>query len=192
MGIRISDLPESTNLYDGCCLPVVTNDETKKLTYALLKQRLDIDLQKVKSIEIGTVTTGAAGTPARIVNVGTATNLILNFVIPKGEKGEKGNTGPQGPKGESGGGEGSSDYTELENKPQINGVELNGNKSLSALGIQGTLPFRFGIDENGDYGYYKVGADTLTPFNAGGEPVPYGGTRMRGLQGNYGIATQII
>lgn len=26
---------------------------------------------------------------------------------------------------------------------------------------------RFGIDENGNYGYYKVGADTVTPFNAG-------------------------
>lgn len=25
-------------------------------------------------------------------------------------------------------------------------------------------PFRFGIDSNGNYGYYKVGADTVTPF----------------------------
>lgn len=33
------------------------------------------------------------------------------------------------------GGGGTSDYTDLTNKPQINGVTLTGNKSLSALGI---------------------------------------------------------
>lgn len=38
-----------------------------------------------------------------------------------------------------GGSGGTSDYTELENKPQINSVTLSGNKSLSDLGIQGTL-----------------------------------------------------
>ena len=29
------------------------------------------------------------------------------------------------------------------------------------------LPFKFGIDENGNYGYIKVGADTVTPFKSG-------------------------
>lgn len=40
--------------------------------------------------------------------------------------------------GESGGG-GSSNYNELSNKPSINNVTLEGNKTLSALGIQGEL-----------------------------------------------------
>lgn len=35
-----------------------------------------------------------------------------------------------------GGGGGSSDYSDLTNKPKINNVELNGNKSLNELGIQ--------------------------------------------------------
>ena len=35
-----------------------------------------------------------------------------------------------------GGGGGTSDYTDLDNKPQINSVTLSGNKSLSDLGIQ--------------------------------------------------------
>ena len=30
-----------------------------------------------------------------------------------------------------------------------------------------TQPFRFGIDADGNYGYYKVGADTVTPFKNG-------------------------
>lgn len=37
------------------------------------------------------------------------------------------------------GGTGTYNYTDLMNKPQINSVELVGNKSLSALGIQPTI-----------------------------------------------------
>lgn len=42
------------------------------------------------TIKIGTVTTGAAGTAATVTNSGTASEVILNFVIPKGDKGEQG------------------------------------------------------------------------------------------------------
>ena len=38
--------------------------------------------------------------------------------------------------GGSGGGEGTSDYNRLENKPKINSMTLIGNKSFSDLGIQ--------------------------------------------------------
>ncbi|MCD8210160.1 MAG: BspA family leucine-rich repeat surface protein [Prevotella sp.] len=48
------------------------------------------------TIEIGTVTTGAAGTTARVSNVGTETAAIFNFTIPQGEKGDKGDTGDTG------------------------------------------------------------------------------------------------
>lgn len=34
------------------------------------------------------------------------------------------------------------------------------------------MPFKLGIDENGNYGYYKVGADTVTPFKSGGDIKP--------------------
>lgn len=54
------------------------------------------------TIEIGTVTTGEAGTAAAVENVGTPTAAKLNFVIPQGEKGEKGDTGPAGPTGATG------------------------------------------------------------------------------------------
>ena len=39
----------------------------------------------------------------------------------------------------SGGGGGTSDYTQLSNKPQINSNELSGNKSSSDLGLQDAL-----------------------------------------------------
>ena len=57
------------------------------------------------TIEIGTVTTGEAGSSASVTNVGTKSEAIFDFVIPKGDKGpkgEKGDTGPQGEKGDTG------------------------------------------------------------------------------------------
>lgn len=37
---------------------------------------------------------------------------------------------------ENGGGGGSSDYSDLENKPQLNGITLEGNKTLEDVGVQ--------------------------------------------------------
>lgn len=45
------------------------------------------------SIQVGTVTTGAAGTNASVTNVGTPNAAKLNFTIPRGEVGAKGNDG---------------------------------------------------------------------------------------------------
>lgn len=39
------------------------------------------------TITIGTVTTGAPGTPAQVTNSGTAQNAVLNFTIPQGAPG---------------------------------------------------------------------------------------------------------
>lgn len=44
------------------------------------------------TITIGTVTTGAAGSSASVVNVGTPEAAILNITIPRGDKGEDGVT----------------------------------------------------------------------------------------------------
>lgn len=54
------------------------------------------------TITIGTVTTGNAGTNASVTNVGTQTDAILNFTIPKGDKGDKGDTGATGATGAQG------------------------------------------------------------------------------------------
>jgi len=54
------------------------------------------------TIEIGTVTTGAAGSAAAVENVGTAENAKLNFTIPEGDKGDKGDKGDTGDTGETG------------------------------------------------------------------------------------------
>lgn len=54
------------------------------------------------TVEVGTVTTGEAGTEAKVENVGTDTAAILNFTIPKGDKGDQGEQGIQGEQGPAG------------------------------------------------------------------------------------------
>lgn len=45
------------------------------------------------TVAVGTVSTTAPGTPATVTNVGTPTNAIFNFTIPRGNDGQDGNTG---------------------------------------------------------------------------------------------------
>ena len=72
------------------------------------------------NIQVGNTTTLPAGSDATVSQRGTQENPIFDFGIPKGEDGQSG---------------GVSDYTELNNKPKINNVELVGNKTTSDLGI---------------------------------------------------------
>ena len=65
-----------------------------------------VDLGKITaSVDVGTTTTGAAGTNASVTNVGTTQDAVLNFTIPRGAQGvqgPQGSTGPQGPAGPTG------------------------------------------------------------------------------------------
>jgi hypothetical protein len=57
--------------------------------------------------------------------------------------------------GGSGGGSGTSDYTQLTNKPSINGTILIGNKTLADLGIAGAW--------RGTRAQYEAAAETIPP-----------------------------
>ena len=47
----------------------------------------------------------------------------------------------------------------------------------TVTGALANIPFPFGIDSDGNYGYRKDGADTVTPFKSGdGEIILYGAT----------------
>lgn len=46
MSKKISELEESTNIYEGCCLPIVTMGETKKVTYKMLRDKLNEDTKE--------------------------------------------------------------------------------------------------------------------------------------------------
>ena len=66
---------------------------------------------KAATIAVGSVTTGEAGSAASVVNSGTESTAVLDFVIPQGAKGEQGAKGPQGEQGPKGDkGDNGSDY----------------------------------------------------------------------------------
>ena len=91
------------------------------------------------------------------------------------------------PSSGGGGGTGTSNYNELENKPQIAGVTLSGNKTLANLGIQGELSFDNAPTEDstnpvtsgGVYEALEAKQDTLTiddtPTEDSTNPVTSGG-----------------
>ena len=79
------------------------------------------------TIQIGQVTTVGPEEQASVTNVGTETNAIFNFSIPRGERGATGTGGEGG---------GTTDYEALENLPTINGQLVMGDKSLKDYGIQ--------------------------------------------------------
>jgi hypothetical protein len=68
------------------------------------------------TVDVGTTTTGAAGSNASVVNVGTPANAILNFTVPAGATGPQGPQGPIGPPGQQGAA-GPSDWNAIPNKP---------------------------------------------------------------------------
>jgi hypothetical protein len=57
---------------------------------------------EASTVEVGTTTTGAAGTNASVVNSGTDTAAILDFTIPRGNTGAQGIQGNPGIQGEQG------------------------------------------------------------------------------------------
>jgi len=52
------------------------------------------------SVTVGDTETLSAGEPAYVENVGTPTDIVLNFGIPQGIQGEQGEQGEQGPAGQ--------------------------------------------------------------------------------------------
>lgn len=51
---KISELPLSTDIYEGCCLPIVTNGETKRVTYAMIRDKV-IEEAEIEPIDNATI-----------------------------------------------------------------------------------------------------------------------------------------
>jgi hypothetical protein len=60
------------------------------------------DVFTYNTVDVGTTTTGVAGSSASVTNSGTSQNAIFDFAIPRGDKGETGNTGTTGADGTDG------------------------------------------------------------------------------------------
>ena len=140
---------------------------------------------KAATIAVGSVTTGEAGSAASVVNSGTESAAVLDFVIPQGAKGEQGEKGPQGEQGPKGDkGDSGNDYVLTENdKSEIakqaaplvdlsartgrKTLDLSNNTSLRSAYDLATLPtgaYDIVLQNNDDTGYLGYKRDGQTSF----------------------------
>lgn len=78
------------------------NSGTTNVTYNYINSTITGGNGTAGTIEINYTFTEPAGTPAWVMNIGTATAAILNFGIPKGDQGINGTPGATGPQGVNG------------------------------------------------------------------------------------------
>lgn len=81
------------------------------------------------TITVNSTTTGAAGTNASVTNTGTSSDVVLNFVIPRGDTGATGATGADGAPGADGL---NANLDPIDNRislpiPTVNGIGVNSN-----------------------------------------------------------------
>lgn len=140
---------------------------------------------KAATVSVGSVTTGEAGSAASVVNSGTESAAVLDFVIPQGAKGEQGEKGPQGEQGPKGDkGDSGNDYVLTENdKSEIakqaaplvdlsartgrKTLDLSNNTSLRSAYDLATLPtgaYDIVLQNNDDTGYLGFKRDGQTSF----------------------------
>ena len=122
------------------------------------------------TVEVGTVTTGAAGTNASVTNVGTEQRAILNFVIPRGDTGESGEQGSAGVGFEDANeisiNDGEINITAGDNGVNIEasfevavGEEILEIPSTMYLPLKGSESIVIDVDESGDFIDIHLDAD---------------------------------
>lgn len=128
------------------------------------------------TIEVGTVTTGAAGTNASVTNVGTEQRAILNFVIPRGDTGASGEEGSAGV--------GFDDATRIEQNSGpntltagTNGLTIAATFKVTAgdevfeipstmfLAVKGSESIVIDVDESGTFFDIHLDADIVTKLS---------------------------
>lgn len=115
------------------------------------------DTGTAATIKIGTVTTGAAGSNASVTNSGTASNVVLNFTLPRGNDGKDGGITVDAELSDT-------STNPIQNKAvntAINTVKNNMTQGFQA--VTASIPTKVSTLEN-DAGYLNMG--TLPIFQA--------------------------
>lgn len=165
------------------------------------------------TMTVGTTTTLEAGSDATVTNVGTSTDPILNFGIPRGVKGDKGdtgakgdtgNTGPQGAKGDKGdtGNTGATPSITMtatadaqsSATPSVTvnkgGTDENPTFALAFSGLKGAKGDTGATGAQGPQGIQGIQGET-GPQGAQGPQGETGATGAQGPAGDDGISPAI-
>ena len=91
------------------------------------------------TVKVGTVTTGAPGTSATVVNSGTTSAAVLDFTIPRGDKGESGSGTGDMVKADYDADSAVADAGGIASYVEANAAHIEGVNSLPATGADETL-----------------------------------------------------
>ncbi len=90
-------------------MPINANVTNQQITASVGETQIDVSVAggfgpsgangAAASVQVGTVTTGAPGSSASVVNAGTSSAAVLNFTIPAGATGAQGQAGATGAQG---------------------------------------------------------------------------------------------
>ncbi len=90
-------------------MPINANVTNQQITASVGETQIDVSVAggfgpsgangAAASVQVGTVTTGAPGSSASVVNAGTSSAAVLNFTIPAGAAGAQGQAGATGAQG---------------------------------------------------------------------------------------------
>lgn len=143
------------------------------------------------TIQLGTVTTGAAGSDVIITNSGTENAAVFNFTIPRGDRGEQGEQGIQGEQGEAA-------------TIQVGTVTKGDNASVTNVGTENAAIFDFVLPKGDTGSAATISVGSTTTGNPGtNASVTNSGTSSaavldfviprgaQGVQGNDGAAGEI-
>jgi hypothetical protein len=117
--------------------PINANVTNQQITASVGETQIDVSVSggvgptgtagAAASMTVGTVTTGAPGSSAAVVNAGSSSAAVLNFTIPAGAAGATGAAGPQGATGPAG----TTTWAGITDKPTLPNQSLNTTDGVS-------------------------------------------------------------
>ena len=153
-------------------------------------------------VKIGSVVTGSSGSEAQVTATGSAAEVVLNFVLPRGAQGARGATGAMGPAGE----DGVSPKIDLVNGSDVIGNVIVPNYTLTIHNPDGTtnsFTLRNGTPgtdgKPGNYFYPTVSEDGVLSWelrsvqvDTNGFPYPIVMPDSANIKGDPGKGLQIL
>jgi len=147
-------------------LGVINRDWTKELLTEFIADHPDLkgppgDAGEAATVEVGSTTTGPAGSAASVTNSGTSGAAVLDFVIPRGEQGIQGIQGIQGDPGLQG-----NAATVAVGSTTTGAAGTNANVTNSGTGSAAVLNFTIPRGEQGIQGIQGPAPDYSVVLNA--------------------------
>lgn len=121
---------------------------------------------KSPTVTIGSTSVASDENPAKVTNSGTDTDVILDFVLPKGQQGPQGEQGPTGPQGEQGSKGEKGDAGAITTVKNVKSILDLFSKYYQIDASQAST----GVN---DYNYYDKNNLPLYNYNYNGESTAY-------------------